>query len=146
MDLGLRAESAALLERVKAMIADEIMPLEGEYHAEIGKGERWSYTERQSEILEGLKAKAKERGLWNFWMTDSDKGLGLSTVEYAYFAEEMGKTPMGAEVFNCGAPDTGNMEVFERYGTPAMKEQWLKPLLAGEIRSAYLMTETDEAS
>ena len=146
MDLGLRAESAALLERVKAMIADEIMPLEGEYHAEIGKGERWSYTERQAEILEGLKAKAKERGLWNFWLTDSDKGLGLSTVEYAYFAEEMGKTPMGAEVFNCGAPDTGNMEVFERYGTPAMKEQWLKPLLAGEIRSAYLMTEPDEAS
>ena len=146
MDLGLRAESAALLERVKAMIADEIMPLEAEYHAEIGKGERWSYTERQTEILEGLKAKAKERGLWNFWLTDSDKGLGLSTVEYAYFAEEMGKTPMGAEVFNCGAPDTGNMEVFERYGTPAMKEQWLKPLLAGEIRSAYLMTEPDEAS
>ena len=75
MDLGLRAESAALLERVKAMIADEIMPLEAEYHAEIGKGERWSYTERQAKILEGLKAKAKERGLWNFWLTDSDKGL-----------------------------------------------------------------------
>lgn len=146
MDLGLRPESAKLLEEVKAMIRDEIMPLEDEYHAEIGKGDRWSYTERQAEILEGLKAKAKERGLWNFWLTDSDKGFGLSTVEYAYFAEEMGKTPMGAEVFNCSAPDTGNMEVFERYGSEAMKERWLKPLLEGEIRSAYLMTEPDEAS
>ncbi|RFP88283.1 acyl-CoA dehydrogenase [Rhodobacteraceae bacterium 63075] len=146
MDLGLRPQSAKLLEDVKAMIRDEIMPLEDEYHAEIGKGDRWSYTERQAEILEGLKAKAKERGLWNFWLTDSDKGFGLSTVEYAYFAEEMGKTPMGAEVFNCSAPDTGNMEVFERYGSEAMKERWLKPLLEGEIRSAYLMTEPDEAS
>ena len=146
MDLGLRPEAQALLMRVKEMITEEIMPLEEAYHAEIGQGDRWGYTARQAEILEGLKAKAKARGLWNFWLTDSDKGLGLSTVEYAYFAEEMGKTPMGAEVFNCNAPDTGNMEVFERYGSAAMKEQWLKPLLEGEIRSAYLMTEPDEAS
>ena len=125
MDLGLRPEAQALLMRVKEMITEEIMPLEEAYHAEIGQGDRWGYTARQAEILEGLKAKAKARGLWNFWLTDSDKGLGLSTVEYAYFAEEMGKTPMGAEVFNCNAPDTGNMEVFERYGSAAMKEQWL---------------------
>ncbi|MCA0857226.1 acyl-CoA dehydrogenase family protein [Phaeobacter italicus] len=146
MNLGMRSENRALLDRVAAMIRDEIMPMEAEYHAEIGKGDRWQYTDRQAEILEGLKAKAKAEGLWNFWLTDSDKGFGLSTVEYAYFAEEMGKTPLGAEVFNCSAPDTGNMEVFERYGTEAMKQQWLAPLLQGEIRSAYLMTEPDVAS
>ncbi len=146
MNLGLRSEVRDLLARVASMVRDEIMPLEAEYHAEIAKGDRWAYTPRQAEILEGLKAKAKAAGLWNFWLTDSERGLGLSTVEYAYFAEEMGKTPLGAEVFNCSAPDTGNMEVFERYGTEAMKERWLKPLLAGEIRSAYLMTEPDVAS
>ncbi len=146
MSFGLRDENDQLLQRVKDMIRDEIMPLEEEYHAEIGKGDRWQYTERQAEILEGLKAKAKAAGLWNFWLTDSDKGFGLSTVEYAYFAEEMGKTPLGAEVFNCSAPDTGNMEVFERYGSDAMKLEWLKPLLEGEIRSAYLMTEPEVAS
>ncbi|AXT36345.1 acyl-CoA dehydrogenase [Phaeobacter sp. LSS9] len=146
MNLGMRSENRALLDRVAAMIRDEIMPLEAEYHAEIGKGDRWQYTDRQAEILEGLKAEAKAQGLWNFWLTDSDKGFGLSTVEYAYFAEEMGKTPLGAEVFNCSAPDTGNMEVFERYGTEAMKQQWLAPLLQGQIRSAYLMTEPDVAS
>lgn len=92
MNLGMRSENRALLDRVAAMIRDEIMPLEAEYHAEIGKGDRWQYTDRQAEILEGLKAEAKAQGLWNFWLTDSDKGFGLSTVEYAYFAEEMGKT------------------------------------------------------
>ena len=146
MNLGMRSENRALLDRVAAMIRDEIMPMEAAYHAEISKGDRWQYTDRQAEILEGLKAKAKAQGLWNFWLTDSDKGFGLSTVEYAYFAEEMGKTPLGAEVFNCSAPDTGNMEVFERYGTEAMKQQWLAPLLQGEIRSAYLMTEPSVAS
>ncbi|GFE51463.1 acyl-CoA dehydrogenase [Roseobacter cerasinus] len=146
MDFGMREETRALLDRVAVMIRDEVMPLEAEYHAEIGIGDRWAYTARQAEILEGLKAKAKAAGLWNFWLTDSARGFGLSTVEYAYFAEEMGRTPLGAEVFNCSAPDTGNMEVFERYGTPAMKEQWLAPLLEGEIRSAYLMTEPEVAS
>jgi acyl-CoA dehydrogenase len=146
MNLGLNPIHAPLLQRVRDMIRDEITPLEEEYHVEIGKGDRWTYTERQAEILEGLKAKAKASGLWNFWLTDSDKGFGLTTVDYAYFAEEMGRTPLGAEVFNCAAPDTGNMEVFERYGTDAMKERWLMPLLEGEIRSAYLMTEPDVAS
>ena len=136
MNFGMRAENRQLLERVATMVRDEIMPLEAEYQAEIGKGDRWQYTARQAEILEGLKAKAKAAGLWNFWLTDSARGLGLTTVEYAYFAEEMGKTPLGAEVFNCAAPDTGNMEVFERYGTEALQERWLKPLLKGEIRSA----------
>ena len=146
MDFGLRAENAKLLDRVRAMIRDEVMPLEDEYEREINTGDRWQYTARQAEILEGLKAKAKAAGLWNFWLTDSEKGFGLSTVEYAYFAEEMGRTPLGAEVFNCSAPDTGNMEVFERYGTPKMKEEWLMPLLDGQIRSAYVMTEPNVAS
>lgn len=146
MNFGMADKNRALLDRVAAMIRDEVTPMEAEYHAEIGKGDRWQYTPRQADILEGLKAKAKSAGLWNFWLTDSDKGFGLSTVEYAYFAEEMGKTPLGAEVFNCSAPDTGNMEVFERYGTAAMKEQWLARLLEGEIRSAYLMTEPEVAS
>ncbi|MEX0351488.1 MAG: acyl-CoA dehydrogenase family protein [Paracoccaceae bacterium] len=146
MSFGMREEHRALLDRVSALIRDEVMPLEEEYQAEVAKGDRWQYTARQTEILEGLKAKAKAAGLWNFWLTDSARGFGLTTVEYAYFAEEMGKTPLGAEVFNCSAPDTGNMEVFERYGTEAMKAQWLAPLLEGEIRSAYLMTEPSVAS
>ncbi|AXI45674.1 acyl-CoA dehydrogenase [Sulfitobacter sp. SK012] len=148
MDLsfGMRPESRDLLDRVVAMIRDHVIPLEAEYHDEVGKGDRWTYTPRQTEILEGLKQKAKDAGLWNFWLTDSEKGIGLTTVEYAYFAEEMGKTPLGAEVFNCSAPDTGNMEVFERYGTQKQKDMWLSKLLKGEIRSAYLMTEPDVAS
>lgn len=146
MNFGMRAEKRELLGRVAAMVRDEIMPLEDEYHAEVGKGDRWAYTERQAEILEGLKAKAKAAGLWNFWLTDGDRGHGLTTVEYAYFAEEMGKTPLAAEVFNCSAPDTGNMEVFNKYGSAKMKADWLDPLLEGQIRSAYLMTEPDVAS
>jgi acyl-CoA dehydrogenase len=146
MSFGMRPENRQLLGRVATMIRDDIMPIEQDYAAEIGKGDRWQYTDRQAEILEGLKSTAKAAGLWNFWLTDSDKGIGLTTVEYAHFAEEMGKTPLGAETFNCSAPDTGNMEVFERYGTAAMKSEWLAPLLAGEIRSAYLMTEPDVAS
>ncbi|GAA6190178.1 acyl-CoA dehydrogenase [Phaeobacter gallaeciensis] len=146
MMFGMREENRKLLDRVATMIREDIMPMEEEYQAEIAKEDRWQYTARQTEILEGLKAKAKAAGLWNFWLTDSDKGFGLSTVEYAYFAEEMGKTPLGAEVFNCAAPDTGNMEVFERYGTEVMKQEWLAPLLEGKIRSAYLMTEPDVAS
>ncbi|WP_293573315.1 acyl-CoA dehydrogenase family protein [Phaeobacter sp.] len=146
MNLGMRSESEALLHQVKTMIQDEIQPLEAEYHGEIDKGDRWQYTPRQAEILEGLKATAKSRGLWNFWQSDPQLGKGLTTVEYAYFAEEMGKTPLAAEVFNCSAPDTGNMDVFARYGSEEMKQRWLAPLLAGDIRSAYLMTEPDRAS
>jgi len=147
MNLGMTERVKPLRDKVGRMVREEIAPLDGEFLAEVGKtGDRWIYTPRQTEILEGLKAKAKERGLWNFWLTDSKRGYGLTTVEYAYLAEEMGKAHLGAETFNCSAPDTGNMEVLERYGTAEHKERWLNPLLDGKIRSAYLMTEPDVAS
>jgi acyl-CoA dehydrogenase len=146
MNLGLSERVAPLRDKVRAMVRDEVAPLEHDYEAEIDKGGRFTLTARQLEILDGLKAKARERGLWNFWLTRSDKGYGLTTVEYAYLAEEMGWSRLGAEVFNCSAPDTGNMEVIERYGTPAQKKAWLEPLMEGKIRSAYLMTEPDVAS
>ncbi|MCY3983461.1 MAG: acyl-CoA dehydrogenase family protein [Roseovarius sp.] len=146
MDFGMREGNRELLQRVKDMIQNDIMLREDEYRDEVDKIDRWQFTPRQRDILEGLKARAKAAGLWNFWHTDGMKGAGLTTVEYAYFAEEMGKTPLAAEVFNCNAPDTGNMEVFHKYGSPEMKRRWLEPLLEGKIRSAYLMTEPDVAS
>jgi len=148
MDLGMSERVKPLVEKVRQMVQEEILPLDTEYHHEVGKaaGGRFAFTDRQNEIREGLKKKAKEQGLWNFWLTDSKRGFGLSTVEYAYLAEQMGWCALGPEVFNCSAPDTGNMEVIERYGTDEHKEKWLKPLLNGEIRSAFLMTEPDVAS
>lgn len=146
MNLGITDKVAPLLEEVRAMVRDEILPLEEEFLGEVDKEDRWTYTARQTEILESLKAKAKEKGLWNFWLTDSERGYGLTTVEYAYLAEEMGKASIAAEVFNCSAPDTGNMEVLERYCNDTHKDRWLTPLLEGKIRSAYLMTEPDVAS
>ena len=146
MDLGETDKVRPLIKAVREMVNDEIAPMETEFQGEVGRsGDRFIFTSRMTEILEGLKTKAYERGLWNFWLTDSDQGYGLSTVEYAYLAEEM-KTPFHAEVFNCSAPDTGNMEVLLRYGTQSQQERWLKPLLEGRIRSAYLMTEPDVAS
>ena len=125
MDLGVSDKVANLIIQVREMIQNEITPLNAEYFEEIGKhpsGDRFVLTDRQVEIIDGLKAKAKERQLWNFWLTDSKLGYGLNTVEYAYLAEEMGKVGIAAEVFNCSAPDTGNMEVLERYGTQAHKD------------------------
>ncbi len=149
MDLGVTDKVKPLIDKVRQMVSDDIEPLDQEFHEEVGKhpsGSRWQFTQRQMEILTHLKSLAKERGLWNFWLTDSEKGYGLSTVEYAYLAEEMGKVGIAAEVFNCSAPDTGNMEVIERYGNENHKKKWLSKLLEGEIRSAYLMTEPDVAS
>lgn len=146
MNLGITEKLSPILEAVTTMVRDDILPLDEEYEAEVAKGDRWTFTPRQTEILEGLKSKARERGLWNFWLTDSERGYGLTTVEYAYLAEQMGKAHLGAETFNCSAPDTGNMEVLERYGTEQHKAAWLAPLLDGKIRSAYLMTEPDVAS
>lgn len=149
MDLGMTERVRPLVAQVRRMIEDEIAPLDREFHVEVGKhpsGDRFRHTARQLEILDGLKALARERGLWNFWLTGSDRGYGLTTVEYAYLAEEMGKVGIAAEVFNCNAPDTGNMEVLERYGEDWMKARWLEPLLEGRIRSSYVMTEPDVAS
>jgi acyl-CoA dehydrogenase len=146
MDLGISDNVRPLLEEVKNFIDKEIMPLEGEFLAEIDVGDRWQYTDRQTEIREGLKEKARAKGLWNFFLTDGDTGSGLNTVEYAHLAEEMGKSHIAAEVFNCAAPDTGNMEVIHKYGTEAQKKEWLEPLMNGEIRSAFAMTEPGVAS
>lgn len=149
MDLGKTARVRALVTQVRRMIDEEIAPLDAEFHALVGthpSGNRFALVPRQLEILDGLKAEARARGLWNFWLTQSDRGYGLTTVEYAYLAEEMGKVGLAAEVFNCSAPDTGNMEVLERYGADWMKDRWQAPLLEGEIRSAYVMTEPDVAS
>jgi len=149
MDLGVTPKVTPLIEAVRDMVQTDIAPLDAEYHAEVGRhpsGERFALTDRQVEIMEGLKAKARARNLWNFWLTDSERGYGLSTVEYAYLAEEMGKVSIAAEVFNCSAPDTGNMEVLERYGTQEHKDRWLGDLLEGKIRSAYVMTEPGLAS
>lgn len=149
MDLGMTERVRPLVEAVRRMVEEEIAPLDAEFHAEVGRhpsGDRFALTGRQREILGGLKALARERGLWNFWLTGSERGYGLTTVEYAYLAEEMGKVPIAAEVFNCNAPDTGNMEVLERYGTQAHKDRWLGRLLEGEIRSAYAMSEPEIAS
>ena len=146
MDLGISDKVKPILEEVKHFIDTEILPLEAEYHAEVAKGDRWTYTERQTEILESLKDQAKAKNLWNFFLTHFEGGHGLNTVEYAYIAEETGRSHLAPEVFNCAAPDTGNMEVLARYCTEEQKEMWLKPLLAGEIRSAYAMTEPDVAS
>ena len=147
MNLGMTERVRPLVASVRAMVRDEIMPIEEEYEAEVGRsGDRFKPTARMTEILEGLKAKARAKGLWNFWLTDSDRGYGLTTVEYAYLAEEMGWSPHASEVFNCSAPDTGNMEVIERFGSAEQKARWLPDLLEGRTRSAYLMTEPGVAS
>jgi len=146
MDLGISNKIAPILDEVRRFMADEIAPLEHEYLSEIAVGDRWQFTDRQTEIMESLKEKARAKGLWNFFLTDGDAGSGLNTVEYAYLAEEMGKSHIAAEVFNCAAPDTGNMEVLHKYGSEAQKKQWLEPLMNGEIRSAYSMTEPGVAS
>ena len=145
-DLRMSEEARPLFERVVRFLEDVVEPMQQEFHR-LGEGrqDRWSYAPGQLELLDGAKAKAREAGLWNFFLPDSEVG-GLSNLDYAYIAVELGKYPLGSESLNCSAPDTGNMEVLERVGTPEQKEQWLKPLLNGEIRSAYVMTEPDVAS
>ncbi len=133
----------ALQERLLAFMDKHIYPNEATYHDYIENAEdRWTIPP----IMEQLKAEAKKAGLWNLFLPESDRGAGLTNLEYAPLCEIMGRSPIAPEVFNCAAPDTGNMEVLERYGTEAHKAQWLEPLLAGEIRSAFAMTEPEVAS
>ena len=146
-DLRMSDEARPLLEKVTAFIKNEVEPVTTKFH-QLGEGrsERFSYGPGQLEILDGLKDKAKANGLWNFFLPDDETGQGLKNIDYAYIAAELGKNPIAAESLNCSAPDTGNMEVLERVGTPEQKEKWLKPLLEGKIRSAYAMTEPDLGS
>jgi len=146
MELGMSERVRPLFEAVREFIRERVIPIDEEFQQEVEKGDRWTLTDRQNEILEGLKTAARAQGLWNFWLTGSDRGYGLNTVEYAYLAEETGRTQLAAEAFNCSAPDTGNMEVLERYGSAAQKQQWLEPLLDARIRSAFAMSEPAVAS
>ncbi|HAO39120.1 MAG TPA: acyl-CoA dehydrogenase [Afipia sp.] len=146
-DLRMSDQVRPLFEHVKKFIRETVDPMLVEYtrHGE-GKTDRWSFTPGQIEVLEKAKAKAKQEGLWNFFLPDSETGEGLKNLDYAYIAVELAKNPLASETMNCSAPDTGNMEVLERVGTKEQKEKWLKPLLNGEIRSAYAMTEPGVAS
>ena len=146
-NLGMSKEAQSLFDAVKKHIVENVAPIEEEFNR-LGQGraDRWSWAPGQLELLEGAKNKAKASGLWNFFLPTSEIGRGLTKLDYAYIAAELGKQPLASETLNCSAPDTGNMEVLERVGTPAQKEKWLKPLLNGEIRSAYAMTEPGVAS
>jgi acyl-CoA dehydrogenase len=132
----------ALIERLNTFVEQHIYPNEARYAAEINDGDRW----QPIPLIDELKEKARAAGLWNLFLPESHAGAGLTNLEYAPLCEIMGRVMWSAEVFNCSAPDTGNMEVLERYGTAEHKERWLKPLLAGEIRSCFAMTEPAVAS
>ncbi|QND52639.1 acyl-CoA dehydrogenase [Phyllobacterium sp. 628] len=148
MDFTPSAKTQDFVKRVKAFMRTHIQPVEQQYWADIasaGHGNDWKRWQI-SPVVEELKAKAKAEGLWNMFLPDEKLGAGLSTLEYALVAEETGRSFMAPEIFNCNAPDTGNMEVLWKYGSEHQQELWLKPLLAGEIRSVFSMTEPDVAS
>lgn len=142
MDLGISSRVKPLIEDINAFIEEHIVPNESVFRQQLEQGGRWCETA----ILEELKDVAKKKGLWNFFLPESERGAGLTNVDYAHIAEILGQYPMSSEVFNCAAPDTGNMEVIERYGSEKQKQEWLQPLLDGKIRSAFAMTEPYVAS
>ena len=134
MDFQHSAQAQDYIQRLSAFIRDEIEPVEEDYLRELHSLEnKWVVLP----IIDELKAKAKAAGLWNLFFPNEEHGVGLSNLEYAPLAELTGRSFIAPEVFNCNAPDTGNMEVLEKYGTAEQQEQWLKPLMAGEIRSAF---------
>ncbi|HEV8159610.1 MAG TPA: acyl-CoA dehydrogenase family protein, partial [Pyrinomonadaceae bacterium] len=139
MNFDYSTKTRELQNKLRAFMDADIYPNEMAYEAEINSGDRW----RPLQTIEDLKEKAKSENLWNLFLPELS---GLSNLEYAPLAEIMGRVVWSSEVFNCSAPDTGNMEVLEKYGTPEQKETWLKPLLNGEIRSCFAMTEPDVAS
>jgi acyl-CoA dehydrogenase len=141
MEFGYSAKVNELRERVTAFMNEHIYPNEKLFHQQV-QDDRW----RPAPIIEQLKPKARAAGLWNLFLPESDHGAGLTNLEYAPLCEIMGRSPMAPEVFNCSAPDTGNMEVLARYGNQEQQDRWLRPLLAGEIRSCFSMTEKDVAS
>jgi acyl-CoA dehydrogenase len=142
MDFDYSPKVIELQDRLRAFMEAHVYPNEQRFDDEVGQGDRWQPTR----LIEELKAKAKAAGLWNLFLPASERGAGLSNTEYAPLCEIMGRVLWAPEVFNCSAPDTGNMEVLERYGTAEQKRQWLEPLLEGRIRSAFTMTEPDVAS
>jgi acyl-CoA dehydrogenase len=131
-----------LQKRVAAFMDEHVYPNEGKYNEHCQGPNKWNPVP----VIEELKPKARAAGLWNLFLPASEHGAGLTNLEYAPLCEIMGRSPLGPEVFNCSAPDTGNMEVLERYGSPELKDRWLQPLLAGEIRSCFAMTEPRVAS
>ena len=139
---GLSLRAQEYRTRLTEFMAEHVYPNEGTYHNQGRSGDRW----QPRPIVEELKPRAQAAGLWNLFLPESESGAGLTNLEYAGLCEIMGRVPWSPEVFNCSAPDTGNMEVLIRYGTPQQQEQWLRPLLAGEIRSCFAMTEPDVAS
>ncbi len=148
MDFAPSPRSAELRDRVRAFVADHVSPLEQRL-AERRRATRASPDWRTWTVdpeVTALKARARAEGLWNLFLPDPELGAGLTNVEYAPVAEEMGRSFLAPEIFNCNAPDTGNMEVLHRYGSPEQRRRWLGPLLAGEIRSVFLMTEPEVAS
>ncbi|HQO32478.1 MAG TPA: acyl-CoA dehydrogenase family protein, partial [Chitinophagales bacterium] len=148
MDFQHSQRTLQYIAKVRKFIDEKIRPVEETYFRELHAANRGADWKNWvvSPVVEALKNQAKSEGLWNLFLPDTEHGQGLSTVEYAPLAEEMGKSFLAAEIFNCNAPDTGNMEVLHKYGTAEQKERWLTPLLNGEIRSAFCMTEPDVAS
>jgi acyl-CoA dehydrogenase len=141
MDFELSGKVKDLQKRLQGFMEEHVYPNEQRFHDEV-ESNRWSATR----VVEELKPKARAAGLWNLFLPNDERGTGLTNLEYAPLCETMGRSIMAPEVFNCGAPDTGNMEVLLRYATPEQKERWLKPLLAGDIRSCFAMTEPAVAS